>query len=359
MRRVDVPLEILYELAMAIGNSTDLEENLQESLSAYLQKLHCFAGAVFEKRHGDDEYPLLVKSIPRESTLTRNEGYRAAMMYPGWSARGLPSKGTAGLDFHYHWFDLPDFGWLLLVRTHQPLSSGLCNALLEINRKLALSAQSCRRAADEQARREAHEREKMLAEVHHRIFNTLSVVSGLLSAQAVQSDDESTVEALRDMRFRIDSMALVYRSLYDSGDYRNVDMSVFCHEAAAHLRKAYPSASRIQIQMEKPCTILPLEQAITCALILTELLGNAFQHAFPDPAEGYVSVSLLRDELQEPAVVTLSVTDNGIEMPGHVTAETEDTLGFYLVRVLTRQLKGSFSLQNGKGEKTLQVQFPL
>ena len=43
----------LYEIAMSIGNSLDIEVMLKEGLSTYLRKLNCLAGAVL-KRVDDD-----------------------------------------------------------------------------------------------------------------------------------------------------------------------------------------------------------------------------------------------------------------------------------------------------------------
>lgn len=495
MRRLDVPLEILYELAMSIGNSTDLNENIQEALSTYLQKLHCFAGAVFVPAPpGSPEPAILVKSIPRQSTLSRNEGYRAAMAYPGWSAGGLPSKGSAGLDYHYHWFDLPEYGWLLLLRTHQPLSNGLQSALLEINSKLAISARSCSTTAlhlkesrqllrnvldtiparvfwkdndlrfvgcniafardkglasaaeiagcddrsfspspysekyraddrrvlatgeplrdyeeqqtrpdgterwlrtskvplrdewgavigllgvyedvteekrsEEQIRRQLKEREALLAEIHHRVFNSLSVISGLLSLQASRAaetgDQRSNVDrAFRATRMRIDTMAMIYRSLYRAGEYVDVDMAVCLRDLANHLSHDYPAARRVVITIEEDTASLPLEKAIPCALIANELLSNALRYAFPGERSGTIVISL-RLESEFPGgdgeeKISFSVVDDGIALPAGTDPERTESLGFYLVRVLAKQLRGFFTVDILEESKTFCVTFP-
>ncbi len=482
MIRSDVPLEILYELAMSIGNSSDLEKNLQESLRAYLRKLHCCAGAVFTD--GSNAPGRLVSCIPRAGVISRNRGYRAAMADPGWAAEELPSFGSAGWDYFYHWFELPEFGWLLLVRMHQPLSVNARNTLRDINGKLAQSARSCHvvandlhesrhllrnildtiparvwwkdrdlrflgcnaafaadlgldstdevtgrvdedlnatphrsgyRAADlqvlatgvpkllyeeprmrsdgserwiraskvplrnaddeifgvlgvyediteekrsrEMVQLRLREREDLLAEIHHRIFNNLSIIAGLLNIQRADKDvGEDATRALIGARLRIESMALVYRNLYHAGDYETVDMTTFCRDVVAHVVQVYGQQDRIGAVVEDPCSDLPPDRAIPVALILNELVTNALRHGYPGDRTGSVTVSLRPEEGSESLI--LRVSDDGVGFRELPDPDDVTTMGIRLIQMLAQQLRGTVSVRCD-GERTLvEVVFP-
>ncbi|MBN2745821.1 MAG: hypothetical protein JXR34_03770, partial [Bacteroidales bacterium] len=47
--------QILYEIALVIGNGNCLEDAALNSLSIYLKKLNCFAGAIFQSEKIKDK----------------------------------------------------------------------------------------------------------------------------------------------------------------------------------------------------------------------------------------------------------------------------------------------------------------
>ena len=50
-----IHLQVFYEIAMALGNSLDLNKMLKSSLTAYLKKLSCSSGIIYQTfRHSDN-----------------------------------------------------------------------------------------------------------------------------------------------------------------------------------------------------------------------------------------------------------------------------------------------------------------
>ena len=108
------------------------------------------------------------------------------------------------------------------------------------------------------------------------------------------------------------------------------------------------SASKLDLKIDTDDIVLEVTQAIPLGLIVNELLTNVLKHAFPDGRVGTVWASLryLREEsgsqetLDEGSAV-LTVEDNGVGLPEGFDIQRQDSMGVYLVRVLTRQLRGS------------------
>jgi two-component sensor histidine kinase len=91
--------------------------------------------------------------------------------------------------------------------------------------------------------------------------------------------------------------------------------------------------------------MLGVDQAIPCAMVVHELLVNAFKHAFPQGRRGSVRVSC-RDEGN--GSVAVSVEDDGIGMTS-LTGAHGTGLGWTLVDAFVRQLgaKLEFDISHG------------
>ena len=70
--------------------------------------------------------------------------------------------------------------------------------------------------------------EVLLAEVNHRVANSLSMVAALVRLQSNGIKDQVAKDALNETQGRIDAISAVHKSLYSSGDARFVDLdSIF------------------------------------------------------------------------------------------------------------------------------------
>ena len=72
--------------------------------------------------------------------------------------------------------------------------------------------------------------------------------------------------------------------------------------------------------------------------MLTELVQNAIEHAFPDDREGMVSVRAPRERGE----LTVAIVGDGIGLPEDFTSERSDRLGLQIVRTLvSAEINGS------------------
>ncbi|HEX4728748.1 MAG TPA: ATP-binding protein, partial [Jatrophihabitans sp.] len=75
---------------------------------------------------------------------------------------------------------------------------------------------------------------------------------------------------------------------------------------------------------------LPAELATPLVMVLTELVGNAVEHGFPDGHSGTVQVSGRRSEHS----LTVAITDDGIGLPEKFSLDASDRLGLQIVQTL-------------------------
>jgi len=207
-----------------------------------------------------------------------------------------------------------------------------------------------RKAAEEKLRRSLEEKEVLLREIHHRVKNNLQVISSLLSAQARDVTEAAVKERFEDTKGRIRSMAAIHEQLYQSDDLAQVDFDEYLDVLLDELFRAHRTG-RIEYSLETEPHPLPVDQAIPAGLIVNELASNALEHAFPDGQSGKITVTYRTDDGE----ATLVVADNG---QGADDLEAEGTLGLRLVRGLTRQLRGTLSVNTEAGTRAT-VAFPI
>ena len=191
------------------------------------------------------------------------------------------------------------------------------------------------------------EKEVMLKEIHHRVKNNLSIISGLLYLQSEQVENkQQALDAFEKSRYRIQSMARVHDKLYRTENLVQIDMKEYIEEMAGNLMQTLQINSDIAIEYNLDDIYLDINRAVPCGLILNELVTNAFKHAFKDQDSGRIEI-----ELKESGDHTyqLTVSDNGAGLPEQVSLEEVNTLGFQIINTLVQQINGRLEIDNNEG----------
>ncbi|WP_051677164.1 PAS domain-containing hybrid sensor histidine kinase/response regulator [Maridesulfovibrio frigidus] len=179
--------QILFDLAMAFGNSLDLKDVLTEGLPIYLRRLGCMAGAVLMTSTDDgflgckivSSYPVLGKTPEAITSLIDMVKSNSDCKATDEFCSKLPMhKIIAGRNAYL--MELPGFGFLVLLKSGHPLGKSLITSLLPINTKIANACISCvsyQRYAElnselhkEVAERKIAVRELMDSERRHRVI---------------------------------------------------------------------------------------------------------------------------------------------------------------------------------------------
>jgi predicted ATPase/two-component sensor histidine kinase len=198
------------------------------------------------------------------------------------------------------------------------------------------------------------EKEALLREVHHRVKNNLQLISSLLNLQAARVTDPNVADLFSDSRNRVRSIALVHENLYRAGDFSMIPMAGHIESLCAHLSRAYDSVNqRTELTTQVSDLCLDMNQAVTCGLIINELVSNALKHGFPNGRAGRVRVEL--QSLGGHRHV-LRVSDNGIGLPRDLDFRRANTLGLQLVHDLAEQLRGEVAVSR-EPETTFTITF--
>jgi PAS domain S-box-containing protein len=203
------------------------------------------------------------------------------------------------------------------------------------------------------------EKTTLLNEVHHRVKNNLQVISSLFNLQAAHTHDASVKQVLAESQGRVRAMALIHQLLYESRDFSRIHLGDYLARLGQllltlHSAKATRIAVRTEVSGEP--VYLDLHRAIPCGLLVTELVTNAFKHAFPQGNGGEVRISLDRPNLGE---ATLAVSDTGVGLPADFQLGQTTSLGLRLVQRLAEQVKGRLVVGENPGASFLLYFKPL
>ena len=196
----------------------------------------------------------------------------------------------------------------------------------------------------------------LLQEVHHRVKNNLAAISSLLAMQAEMTGSSEARLALDESRRRVHSMALIHEHLSGVDHPDRINFSEYSRQLVQGLYAALAGEpGRIAMEMNLDPILIGMERAVPCALILNELLSNAFKYAFPARRSGKILVSFRETG---PGSLELAVEDNGIGLPaGRLCGPDTKSLGLRIAGILTRQLDGSLEQEACLGTRIV-LRFP-
>ncbi|MBV8389530.1 MAG: sensor histidine kinase, partial [Mucilaginibacter sp.] len=192
------------------------------------------------------------------------------------------------------------------------------------------------------------EKDMLLKEVHHRVKNNLYIVMSLLESQSSFLNNDAAMTAILESQSRVRSIALIHQKLYSSTNMVQVEMQSYVPELIRTLADSFDTARRKIVIMHHIDNInIDVSQAIPIGIILNEAITNAIKYAF-DERGGKIKI-LMRQ--QDDNRILLSITDDGIGIPGDIDLQNHKSLGMTLIRGLAMQLEGTISIVSTRGVK--------
>lgn len=205
--------------------------------------------------------------------------------------------------------------------------------------------------ADEETRRAKERAEALLAEMNHRVANSLALVTSLLRLQAGSAQHEETRLVLQETQSRISAIAGMHRSLYSTDKISTVDMKPYISALVADLSNTVSGPeSGLRISSDLDDIELAADKAVSVGMIVTELATNALKYAYPDGEEGEIRVIFKRVDEQN---ARLAVEDDGAGLASSPEAKPgnhKTGLGTRIVRSMADSIgNGIHYLPTGRG----------
>ena len=190
------------------------------------------------------------------------------------------------------------------------------------------------------------EKDTLLREIHHRVKNNLQVISSLLSIQSRHIQDPAALDAIKEGRNRVKSMALIHQNLYKKDNLTGVDVKKYFDKLIQGLFQSYNiTDNKINLVTEIEDINLDVDTIIPLGLIVNELISNALKHAFYEDQEGTIFVRLK----EKNNYLCLEVSDNGKGINDLSKLQNGESFGYELIDAFKSKLKANLEIQSKEG----------
>lgn len=185
----------------------------------------------------------------------------------------------------------------------------------------------------------------LVQEMHHRIKNNLQTIADLLTLEIHSGRRIPTEMALRESIARVRSIAAVHE-LLSAENVREADIKELADFITENCVKSMTgSHGRVKVVVQGRPVFLPSKLATAMALVMTELVNNALEHAFN--GEGGILLLSIDEQAGE---VTVAVRDDGKGLPTGFSLKEHAKLGLQIVSTLvTKDLNGTLDLHTNGG----------
>ncbi len=268
------------------------------------------------------------------------------MVYNAWQ-RMVESEGHWGLEYRFQ-TRKGTTTWVYGLASPQRDDTGRIVRYIGVNTDITE-----KKSAEHSLKASLAEKEVLLREVHHRVKNNMAAIIGLFDLQRQIMNDQGSRDVMAELSSRVRAMSLVHEKLYRSDSLARIDFQDYLKSLISHLRTSFGSPF-IRCEISSLGVEMPLDLAVPCGMIISELVTNSLKYAFPQTDSGAtdrvncIMVGMGHDQ----DTYTLSVADNGIGLPPGFDLQSARTLGLTLVRMLgEHQLGGHYELDQRDGTR--------
>ena len=179
--------------------------------------------------------------------------------------------------------------------------------------------------------------QSLLKDVHHRIKNNLSILIGLVHLQERKTLRDAEREGFLKIKQRLEAMALVHARLIDYSDKAETDFVEILHDLRDLICSSPEGRLEFQLNINVKTSRITSDKAVLLGVILNELMTNSLKYGVEKNGDGFIRVDYTDNE--ENVVIEYSDSGKGLDAPD--TFENGETIGFSLMKMMTRQLRGS------------------
>jgi len=204
--------------------------------------------------------------------------------------------------------------------------------------------------------RELLSKDATIQEIHHRVKNNLQTISSLLRLQGRRLTEQSAKDAIEESVRRIRTIALVHEvlSLEPRDDVAFIEV---VRPLVRMVEEGLVSPDRpLRIQVTGDPGEVPANVATSLAVVVTELLQNIVEHAYPGPLDHGVQPDVRLDLHRGVDRIEVAVLDDGVGLPSDFDDPERASLGMSIVRTLVEsELRGTIRFGPGQGDRGTEV----
>jgi signal transduction histidine kinase/CheY-like chemotaxis protein/HPt (histidine-containing phosphotransfer) domain-containing protein len=306
--------ELLYTIALSIGNSLKLEPMLKQSLLTVLRVLNCNMALVSDT---DGKTLYDIPHVTHKGTI--DDVLRTVTLFPHY----VYAEG-----YHYHFFELPNVGTLTLRRSGAKLGESLSHSLVILFNKLANACKACFYEA--QLEHQTHisneanrAKSRFLANMSHEIRTPLN---GIIGFSEILCDGQLPTKELRYAQIIHSSAHSLLGIINDILDISKIEQGTIeiiseafdFHLMSEGIAALFTAKSReknifLHYDVSPHIPSVLIGDALKIRQILSNLISNAIKFT---PQNGSVTMHISTiHQTDETIELLCRISDSGIGIP--------------------------------------------
>lgn len=257
--------------------------------------------------------------------------------FPEQRSYKLFLRTPADLEFER----IPRFYWYLILAGLGILVLGTAGWIFGLRRRVDTKTRDIQKSLQE--------KDMLLREIHHRVKNSLAIVSGLIELQLGSTDSEEAINVLQDSQNRIHSVGLIHEKLYQTESLSDIDLGNYIKDLVEAIHGTFTEfKDDVILNFDLDTIEADPDMVIPCGLLVNELVVNTYKHAFKKGKQGSLNVILK----QKNGKILLQISDNGPGLPSNFQMEQDGSLGTMLISSFADQLNAEMKIDSGEGTGT-------
>jgi len=198
------------------------------------------------------------------------------------------------------------------------------------------------------------QKECLVREVYHRVADQLGIAATLIHLQALRAPHPMTKDALLACESRVRAMGRVHAALQGAQTQTSIPLAPYLSGFVRELITGLRPDLNYQECLPTRTVLVDSSIAVSCGLLVHELVMNALKHAFRPSQPGTLRLTLA---LLASGRLQLAVADTGKGLPSQGSLDASTGLGLMIVDTLTKDLKGTLSVSTSSSGTTFSIEF--
>lgn len=193
----------------------------------------------------------------------------------------------------------------------------------------------------------------LVKEMNHRVKNSLAIVSSLIQMQG-RAGNGDFADQFEETARRVNAIARAHERLYRNNYIESMDLGAYIEEICQDV-DALVIQCTVQVDAQRGIDI-KVDNAISIALIIVELITNSAKYAYPTGTGGKIWVSIQREGEKN---ILIAVRDNGVGFPDEFDPQKSRGLGMRIIQAFAKQLHTTLDFNNLAQGSEVRFLFPM
>ncbi len=193
----------------------------------------------------------------------------------------------------------------------------------------------------------------LVKEMNHRVKNSLAIVVSLLQMQG-RSANQETADQFEETARRVSAIARAHERLYRNNYIESMDLGAYIEEVCQDMDSSVVHCT-VLVEAQRGIDI-KVDNAISIALIIVELVTNSAKYAYPAGTGGKIWVSISREGEKN---ILIIVRDEGAGFPDEFDPQKSRGLGMRIIQAFAKQLQTTLAFNRRSPGSEVRFLFPM